>query len=384
MGFGRRLVRKAIRTATPRSVRRAMHPVRTVKHAVTPKPIKKISRAAYTIRNPLGAAENKLINAAFASGRPHRHPARSRGGSTRQASTPRPYTPPMRVPTSAPSASGTRAVEAVASQQRIAQLMAVQRERFAEPRRPIVPPPAPVNPTPFRNAEWARRKHEVPFWRISQRQQLRAEVDQTAHAQAAQAFAQLQAAQREQQTAADAWWQALCQGDQAVLTTALVAAFADNPAPVRVHTAAGDHAVLVVALPGPEVLPTKKAHVTPTGRLSSKAWTKTEFNAVYADLLGAHLLATIREAWVVGRPLTHLRVIGIRHSQAAPDILFDIDVDRAHGQWNDDNWGSVLLRRQNWGLHRTGRTVEVLPWAITALRPDIAAIVPTAGAASAT
>jgi hypothetical protein len=137
MGFGRRLARKAVRTATPRSVRRAMHPVRTVKHAVTPKPIKKISRAAYTIRNPLGAAENKLINAAFSTGRPHRHPARSRGGSTRQA--PSPYTPPMRVPTSAPTASGTRAVEAAASQQRIAQLMAVQRERFAEPRCPILP-----------------------------------------------------------------------------------------------------------------------------------------------------------------------------------------------------------------------------------------------------
>jgi hypothetical protein len=355
-----------------------MHPVRTMKYAVTPRPVKKISRVAYTISNPLGAAENKLINAAFGSGRPHRHST----GSTRRTPAPSPYTPPMRVPAPAP-AGGTRAIEAVASQQRIAQLMAVQRERFTEPHRPIVPAPAPVDPTPFRNAEWARRKREVPFWQFSRRQHLRTEVDQFARTQAAQAFAHLQVEQHEQQTAADAWWQALCQGDRAVLTTALVAAFADNPAPVRVHTAAGNHAVLVVALPGPEVLPTKKAHLTPTGRLSSKAWTKTEFNAVYAELLGAHLLATIREAWVVGRSLAQLRVIGTRHSQIAPDVLFDIDVDRAHGQWNNDSWGAVLVQQPHWGLHRAGRTAEVPPWTTTSLRPDITTIVPVAGAPSA-
>ncbi len=36
MGFGRRVVRKSVRRVTPRPVRRAMHPARTVKYAVTP------------------------------------------------------------------------------------------------------------------------------------------------------------------------------------------------------------------------------------------------------------------------------------------------------------------------------------------------------------
>jgi hypothetical protein len=69
MGFGRRLMRKTVRRATPRSVRRAMHPVRTAKRAVTPRPLRQVSRAVYTITNPLGAAENKLIGAALGSGR---------------------------------------------------------------------------------------------------------------------------------------------------------------------------------------------------------------------------------------------------------------------------------------------------------------------------
>ena len=68
MGFGRRLIRKTVRKATPRSVRRAMHSVRTVRYTVTPKPLKQLSRAVYTVTNPLGAAENKLIGALLKGG----------------------------------------------------------------------------------------------------------------------------------------------------------------------------------------------------------------------------------------------------------------------------------------------------------------------------
>lgn len=65
MGFGRRLVRKSVRRATPRTVRRVVHPVRTVKHAVTPSPVRKINQAVYTATNPVGAAENRLIGVAL-------------------------------------------------------------------------------------------------------------------------------------------------------------------------------------------------------------------------------------------------------------------------------------------------------------------------------
>ena len=68
MGFARRVVRKSLRKATPRPVRKAMHPARTVKNAVTPRPVRQVSRAAYTVRNPAGAAENKLIGAALNAG----------------------------------------------------------------------------------------------------------------------------------------------------------------------------------------------------------------------------------------------------------------------------------------------------------------------------
>ena len=362
MGFARRVVRKTVRKATPRTVRRAVHPVRTLKYAATPRPVRQMSRAVYTITNPLGAAENKLIGAALGGG------GRSRRSGSHSSS-------PGRVVNVAAgqsiSGGGVRAVEAVASYDRLARLMAVQRERFAAARVPIIPDPNPVDPSPFRCEEWARRKGEVRFWQRARRKQLRVEVDGHAQARAAEVFAQAQAGQREQQARADAWWMALSQGESIVMTAALNAAFADNPAPVVVIEASGSSAVLELELPGLDVLPEKKAHVTPSGRLSSKAWTKTELNEVYAELVGAHLLATARETWAVAPALTTLRIRGVRNgAETEPEVLFDVDLMSTEGEWGNDSWGEAMLEDSKWGLNRKGRTREVQPWPSEELRPD--------------
>jgi hypothetical protein len=53
MGFFTRLL-------VPRKVRRAVHPVRAVKRAVTPKPIKKARRALHPIDNAVYSLERSL------------------------------------------------------------------------------------------------------------------------------------------------------------------------------------------------------------------------------------------------------------------------------------------------------------------------------------
>lgn len=366
MGFGRRLVRKTIRKATPRSVRRAMHPVRTVKNAVTPRPLKQLSRAAYTITNPLGAAENKIIGAVLNGGR---------GGSGRGRGRTQPVTSQEAV-----GYSGVRAIEAVASTDRLAELMAVQRQRFAAPSRPLVPGPASVDPAPFRKAESVRRRGEARFWQRAKRRQIRGEVELHVRGAVARESVRLQAVHHEHQTRADAWWSALLRGEQQVLTAALRAAFADNSAPVSVVHADAASATLVVGMPGMDVLPDKKAHVTPTGRLSAKAWTKTELNEVYADLVAAHLLATIRESWAVGPSLVRLRVVGIRRAPlGANELLFDVDVTRDGGRWADDRQGRGVLHGAPVGLNRSGRTLEVRCWPPGQCRPDIPRLLLGAG-----
>jgi hypothetical protein len=290
--------------------------------------------------------------------------------------------------------------------------MAVQRQRFTEAQPIVIPDPEPVDPTSFWEKEWAKRNGEVRFWQRARRTRLRAEVTEHAHRQAADAFAHARDEHRKQQAVADGWWDALTRGESSVLIAALNAAFADNPAPAIVVEASGSDAVVALALPGEAVLPEKQAHVTPTGRLSSKAWTKTEFNKVYAELLGAHLLATIREAWSVAPSLDHLRVIGFRDDdQSSPpdlpeesgarlgdpdsmpsrvaealrevaraldsrtavvgvEIVFDVDVSRTDGEWDDDGWGDVVLDRAPLGLNLLGRAHEVHAWPRAQLRVD--------------
>jgi hypothetical protein len=353
MGIGRKLIRRA----TPRPIRHAMHPVRTVKNKATPRPIRQISRGIYTVTNPLGAAESAVI---FGSGRHGKKPAR-----TRQA------------PRSVDAGGiGVRAAEARSVHDDLSKQLAVQRERFAPVQKPVLlPPPPPVDPEALIEQEWSKRRSEVPFWRSSDRKRLKAEISAAAHSQAAAESTRTHAAHDRRQVEADAWWTALNQGDPGVVSSALKAAFADNPAPVIVLQAGEAQALLCLILPWPDVLPAKKAHVTPTGRVSSKMWTKTELNDVYVTLCGGHLLATFREAWATAPSLSEIRIFGVRkRPKQSIEVLFDVEAYRCDSNWDDDTKGSSILSRSD-GLKRTGQAREVQAWLREDLPKDLAGLV---------
>lgn len=65
MGFRRRITRKV----TPRKVRRALRPARTIKNRVTPRAAKRAKGAAYTVAHPVGAAENAAMGNALNRGK---------------------------------------------------------------------------------------------------------------------------------------------------------------------------------------------------------------------------------------------------------------------------------------------------------------------------
>jgi hypothetical protein len=70
------------RLLIPRGVRRATHPVRTVKRAVTPKPVKKVQRAMHPIDNAIYSVERSVSTSI-------RNGVRgSSGGSTAARATP--------------------------------------------------------------------------------------------------------------------------------------------------------------------------------------------------------------------------------------------------------------------------------------------------------
>lgn len=112
MGFARRVVRISVRKATPKSVRRVTHPVRTTKNALTPRPVRRASRTVYQASHPIKAAENYVIRTALGgtAGRPTSKGAGSRKSRANPASgvtrTPN-VTPSRAVAHSAPTIRAT-------------------------------------------------------------------------------------------------------------------------------------------------------------------------------------------------------------------------------------------------------------------------------------
>jgi len=367
VGFAKRVVRKSVRKATPRSVRKVMNPVGTVKSAITPRPVKQLTRGVYTVTNPLGAAENALIDSVL-----------NVGGGRRRSSSP---SSRRRASSGSPS-SGTRAPSPAAqaklhqafhAHDALTSLMAAGRERFQPATRPVLPAPSPTDPAPLEAAEWAARKSQASIWRRGERKRLRLDAAAAARASADQRDREFAEQHRRRQVEADAWWERLSRGEERTLTAALKEAFADNPAPVDIIRAEENEAALVLRLPGPGVLPERKAHVTPGGKATTKAWTKTELADVYAELLGAHLLATLRESWAVGSSLSDIRVIGVRGRGSSAEVLFDVEASRNVAS-RGDGYGRVLLDEAVVGLRRSGRTREVAPWAASELNPEVAAL----------
>lgn len=351
MGFARRVVRKSVRKATPRTVRRAMHPVRTAKNAVTPRPIKQVGRAVYTATNPLGAAENALIGAALypRSGRGSRRQARPASGGARTAQT-------------GPTAAEMRRAEGIASADSLSRITDLSREKFTPVRRPSVPGAPRLDPAPYAAVDWAARRGEVRFWQRRLRRDIQAEG-----MAAAMAFVEEQAKWSERdrgrrQAVADRWGAALEAGDPAVTRDSLIAAFSDNAARVTVVAVESDHALALLHLPTPDCLPDRMPHVTPGGKVSSRAWPKTDFNQVYAELLGAHLVATVREGFAVAPSVQRFRVVGLlTGAPAERSVLFDIECQRS-ASWASQDDGIRALSLMEGGLLRTGRTKEVTPW----------------------
>ena len=282
----------------------------------------------YTVTNPVGALENMTIDSVL---RPGRGSSSGRSGSASPLSAGTGY---WAQPT---STGGLRAAEAVEVAGELNALMAVRDAHFVPAVRPVVVRPAPPDPEPWIGEEWTRRKGECHLWQREKRAQLRAEIEAEGHRRAAFAFERAQSEADAEQARVDQWWRDLQQGEPNVLKACLSEALADNRAPVIVDQAEGDAARLLLLLPGPEVLPAKKAHVTPTGRLSSKAWTKTELNEVYAELVAAHLLATVREALAVAPSLADVRVMGLRLGvDQKLEALFQVDVAREEEPLDDD------------------------------------------------
>jgi hypothetical protein len=120
-------------------------------------------------------------------------------------------------------------------------------------------------------------------------------------------------------------------------------------------------------------VPDRQAHITPSGQLTTKPWTKTDLNQVYAQLLAMHLLATLRETWAVAPSLQTLRVIGLGGPGDPTALVFDVTCSRHTPELDNPNGSGIeaWLAGRDVGLRRSGRTKEVVTWPTAAGPPEL-------------
>lgn len=264
-------------------------------------------------------------------------------------------------------------------------LVTVHHEAFAPAQRQVLPPPPPIDPAPFERElrkihlgglgffEWTKRR-EVRLWA------------KTAAAERARQSGQHRHTEYEfSQRQADQHWEALLGHDPQAVKTALSQAYQDNRAPaicLDVGTENGvRYATVLVWVPHVEMIPEKRTAVTPTGRPTMKARTKTDRNDLYFAALGSTVLATVREGLAAAPSVQELRLVAARTPGPRPEPVFAGKFPRHHFEsvdWERLNPAAVLTDMPDALLRRAGRTGEVRALDLSA-EPQLAGLIAAIG-----
>jgi hypothetical protein len=232
------LMKKAVRRATPRSVRRAkrvvFHPARTAVHAATPRSIRQVKRTAFNIAHPINTAENAFLDSVTGrrSSRSRSSSARSgsySGGFAATATEERfligqeiaeieqtnfsvhlkpvsPAKPPHAPPITQPDAAPERErIEQDSGAGEIAARLAP----LGSP--PVVPQQEKVSMRTIRRALYHEETEGVSRWRLKERHLRRTRARKRAVEDAAAETERRAAAHRDEQAAVDAEWARLGQ-----------------------------------------------------------------------------------------------------------------------------------------------------------------------------
>jgi hypothetical protein len=203
------LMKKAVRRATPRSVRKAkrvaFHPARTAVHAATPRSIRKVKRTAFNVTHPVNTAENALLDSLTGGSR---RSSRRGGGSYSTTSSssgaystateerlrigetieevetanfsvhPAPVavaTRPIAPPIAAPDVARER--ERIEGRSGATEL-AAKLEPFGSP--PAAPSPEPVSVKAIRRELYPLATSGIPRWKLKERHERRAQARERA------------------------------------------------------------------------------------------------------------------------------------------------------------------------------------------------------------
>lgn len=217
-----------------------------------------------------------------------------------------------RGPTPAQIAGADTAQQATLIAEALAAIGTLHRHVFPDAVRPEAPAPQQPGRAALEAEARTAAYAGVPWWRLSARAAARRRARSVAQQHVTRLRDEAQARRDRLQDELDARWRALLGNDPDEVLAALARAFEGNEAPVAPVGAAGDEVVLVVLVPGPDVLPDRYPTTTETGSLSLQRPTPTTVAGWYRQLVAGHAVVAAREAFAVCPGLRAARVVVLR------------------------------------------------------------------------
>lgn len=241
-------------------------------------------------------------------------------------------------------------------------------QSFPPAQAPVVPPPQPVDEEALRGAHEKQALEGISWFKRSERREARERARQEAAAAAARQRQAAQAAHDREQAQADEQWQQLLANDPETVVATLEAAFEHSQMPAAPLDCQAAHATVLVRFPPVErVVPAQQAAVTPTGRPTVKARTKSETNRLYAAAVLSHSLAAGRETLAACPALEEATILVVTGGEDATSPLTPISamrIERATLEridWSTQpDAGTLALRFERLMLLK-GQAAEVSP-----------------------
>jgi hypothetical protein len=260
-------------------------------------------------------------------------------------------------------------------------LVTVHHEAFAPAARIVLPPPPPIDPSPLERELRNIHLGALGFLEWSRRRQVRLWAKHAALERARQIGHHRLTEHQRLQRQADEQWEALLRHDPAAVMSALEAAYEDNQAPAAcldVGTGNGvRYATVIVLFPHVDAIPEKRSALTPTGRPTMKARSKTDRNDLYLAALGSTVLATVREGLAVAPSVQEFRLIAVRRSGHRLEPIFAGRFPRTAFDsitWERLDPAGVLTDLPDSMVRRVGRTGEVVALDLAA-EPELADLI---------
>jgi hypothetical protein len=189
----------------------------------------------------------------------------------------------------------------------------VHTEEFPDASAPIAPAPEAVD------AHEVLRRHEqeelagIAIFKRAQRRAARAHAGEAATHEVEREERRRNQEQEALQASLTEHWRALTANDPSVVHEVIEAAFEDNEMPAAVIDVREASATILMKIASPgELIPEREVTQTPTGKPTHKRRTKGTINALYAEIMASHIVATAKEALAAATGLREARVLAIR------------------------------------------------------------------------